>query len=202
MQKKIIVIVLVGFGFVFMFSNQKKDGDLIISVAACPTFHYMLEKLEKREDINIIKTESTAESLFLMNQGIADITISGRALKEEEPKLFFEKLGQGYDFIFKEEIILFEHEMNSIDFYTDLPLDEIIRDFKYISEENLIKVENPYEYLNKGIVITFLNEFLVGEPVHILKIDESRVQFSRAPRIYYSEKVSSEKIADIAGVLK
>ncbi len=178
----------------FKENNETIHEKNELIIALCPTFHYLFEKLEINRDINFIKTESTKESLKLIKNGSVNAIISGRALRENELNLFFKIIGKGYDFISKNEIIVFEEEMRFSKFYTDLEIEPIIESFNYISKENLTKIENINDYLEKGIVITFLNNRLVGEPVHILKKDGSRVNFSRLPRIYYLNGFPKDKI--------
>lgn len=200
MRGKIIIIVIVFILGFFFFVQTKEIGllkeDLIekekaeekektMFVAVCPTFYYMAEGMENNSKINIIKTGSTSESLGLFKGGTVDFIVSGRALKKGEPQLPSIKIGKGYDFIFKNEIVIYEKEMGDFLFYTNLSKEEIVQEFEYISEKNLIEVENIYEYLNEGIVITHLNDFSKGEIVHILKENNSRVRLSRLPRIYY-----------------
>ncbi len=183
-------------------SEEKiEENEKVFSVAACPTFHSKVDELKKSKKINIIKTNSTAESLKLIGSKEVDLIISGRALKKEEPKLLFEKIGPGYDFIFDKELVIFEKEMQFVPFYTDLNLEKIINDFKYISENNLTKIEEPKNYLNKGVVISFLNDYLIGESVHILNEDKSRVYLSRLPRLYYQPDFPKDVIIEIKEIL-
>ncbi len=167
--------------------SQKED----FIVAACPTFHHLLDNFEID---NVIKTESTAQSLMLIQQKEVDFLISGRALRQQEPKLDYLIIGRGYDFLFEQELIIPEQDMKYITFYTDLDKQEIINDFQYISEDNLNEVKDINLYLDKGIIITNLPGKLIGEPVHIITSNNSRVPFSRLPRLYYYPNSSQEKI--------
>jgi hypothetical protein len=180
--------------FSYLEMEDDKNG---IRVAICPTFYYLLAE---NNDIIVVKTDSTSESLKLIEEKKVNAVISGRALKKKEPELFYQIIGEGYDFIYKDEVIIFEEEMEFIPFFTDLDAEKIINDFQYISEKNLSKVENIYNYLEKGIIITFLEDKLIEEPVHILKKDGTRLHLSRRPRIYYLEGEVKDKI--IANLLK
>ncbi len=187
--------ILIFFLFLLIitaFSFKNKEEKLFVAV--CPTYHYISERAKDNKNIVIIKTDSTTESLKLIKEGKVDVVISGRALRKEEPQLLSQIIGEGYDFISKDEIIIFEEEMEFIPFYTNLQTDQIIESFQYISEENLTRVENIDDYLEKGVVITSLDGFLIGESVHILKKDNSRVFLSRLLRIYYSEDFPVSRI--------
>jgi hypothetical protein len=198
-MKKIFVFFLFLLLIIATFLLKSKDEKLFIAV--CPTYQYISEKIKDNESIVIVKTDSTAESLKLIKAGEVDAVISGRALKKEEPQLLSQVIGEGYDFIFKNEIIIFEEEMEFVPFYTNLQTDQIIDNFKYLSEENLTKIENIEDYLERGVVITSLDGFLIGEPAHILKEDNSRAFLSRLPRIYYSENFPSQHIDFLKSML-
>ncbi len=184
-MKKIFIFFFILFLIITILIFKIKDENLFIAV--CPTYQYISEKIIDNESVVIIKTDSTTESLKLIEAGKVDAIISGRALKKEEPQLLSKIIGEGYDFISKDEIVIFEEEMEFVSFYTNLQTDQILDTFQYISEENLTKVENIKDYIEKGVVITSLDGFLIGEPVYILKEDNSRVFLSRLPRIYYLE---------------
>lgn len=214
-KKKLIIVLGVIFIFIFVAGivlqkNETENSENLIAsekkyfltVAACPTFHYMLEKIENNEEIKIIKTQSTAESLDLLRERTIDLIISGRALKSTEPKLSFKKIGSGYDFIFNEEIFILEEEMRFIPFYTNLSLEKIIEDFTFISEQNLTKTEDIYKVLDKGIIITFLEDEMKGEMVHIFQENEERMRLSRLPRLYYSFDFEEEKVNFIKEIIK
>ncbi len=200
-MKKIIVFLGAIFILVFAVGSLSKENEAEtlqkdeseIIVAACPTFHYMLEKIESNK-VKVIKTESTGESLSLLDQEMVDLVISGRALKSTEPKFSFKKIGHGYDFIFSKEVFILEEEMQFIPFYTDLPLENIIEDFPFISEDNLKKTEDIYSVLDKGVVITSLEGEIRGEIVHVLQGNGERVRLSRLPRLYYLPNLEEEKL--------
>ncbi len=193
MKNKIILSLIVfSIGIFFVKNNFQIIENQ--TIAACPTFHYLLDNLANEEKITVKKTLSTFDNIKLKEQGVIDFFISGRALKPQENGLLFEKIGDGYDFIFQQEFSLLEKEMNLFTFYTDLSVENIIKDFKYISENNIIKVENIKNYLDKGIIITSLEDTLVGESVHILKENGQRVRLSRLPRLYYSSSVTNKEL--------
>jgi hypothetical protein len=206
-MKKIILAISLFFIFcatlLLMGSFSKEDEILgleeaekeILSVAVCPSFYNLLSG---NGSIDIIKTDSTSESLELIEKGEVDAVISGRALKKEEPQLSYQIIGDGYDFLYKDEVIILEKEMEFIPFFTNIDVDKIISDFQYISKENILKVDNVFDYLEEGVVITLLEDKLIGEVAHILKEDGTRVYLSRRPRIYYlGEEVKNEVINNI-----
>ncbi len=200
MKKKLIIIFVVivaFFGIYAVLSDSESPVSSVSSnqelkVAACPTFYYMLEKLEE-EGIIAIRTESSAENFQLLEEGKADIVISGRALKKGDIERFdyllFDIIGPGYALHFKEEIMILEEEMQFVPFYSYIDNKKIIEDFSYISEQNLQEIERQEinKYMEKGVVITSLAKSfeIKGELVHVFKEDGSRLRLSRAPVLYY-----------------
>ena len=92
--------------------------------------------------------------------------------------------------------------MQFVPFYSDLSLDKIIKDFDFISEQNLAKTENIDQDLNKGVIITFLENEMKGEMVHIFQENGERLRLSRLPRLYYSSSLEEEKIKFIKEIIK
>jgi hypothetical protein len=199
MKTKIFLII---FLVLFVFLLFKKNIEKPIIVAACPTFHYMLDEL-KSKGINVIETDSTAESLYYLENNKADLIISGRPLKKEEHKGYlYDIIGQGYDFVFYYEIEINEREMEDIVFYTNIDKQRIIDDFQYITEENLIEIENIEDYIKKGIVITHLEDKTEYGIVHVLNEFNRRVHLTRRPRIYYLLKTDLNQIREVEAILK
>jgi hypothetical protein len=200
MRKILIIIALIGA--IFLLANKPAKKDKEISVAACPTFHYMLDEL-KSKGINVIETDSTAESLYYLENNKVDLIISGRPLKKEEHKGYlYEIIGQGYDFVFYYEIEINEREMENIVFYTNIDKQKIIDDFQYITEENLIEIENIEDYIKKGIIITHLEDKTEYGIVHVLNEFNRRVHLTRRPRIYYLLKTDLNQIREVEAILK
>lgn len=183
-----------------LFQGENKEREII--VVACPTFHYILDELKDFEWIKTVKSINTAESFFLLRNNFVDAAISGRPLKKNEPDFSSQVIGEGYDFIFKEEKMVKEKEMSSFVFFTDLEKEKILEDFEYILESNLIKVERVGEYLTEGIIITSLEDRMFGESVHILKENNMRVRLSRKPRIYYLPTFEEEKLELLKKLIK
>jgi hypothetical protein len=199
MKTKIFLII---FLVLFVFLLFKKNIEKPVIVAACPTFHYMLDEL-KSKGINVIETDSTAESLYYLENNKADLIISGRPLKKEERKGYlYEIIGQGYDFVFYYEIEINEREMEDIVFYTNIDKQKIIDDFQYITEENLIEIENIEDYIKKGIVITHLEDKTDYGIVHVLNEFNRRVHLTRRPRVYYPLKTDLNQIREVKAILK
>ncbi len=192
MKNFFIIIIILIIAFLIGF-NLKAET---IKIAACPTFYYLLAEIES-DQIQTIKTQSTAESINLLEEEEVDLIISGRPLKEQEPDFLFTIIGPGYDFLFEKELFMKEEQMQDIIFYTNLSIDKISEDFSYITK--IEKVDNILDYLQKGIVITKLENRLKGELVHIVKENGSRVRLSRRPRLY---SFSQEKIDIISKIIQ
>ncbi len=171
-MKKVAFLVLILLAF-FYISIGEDD----LTVAACPTFHYLLDDFD-----NYVKTNSTAESISLFLNGEVDAFISGRALKPSEPDIPFEVIGSGYSFLYQVGGAILEREMNHYQFYTDL--EGVSEDFPYI--EKIEKVEDVYEYIDKGIVITSVinTDYSKGEVVSVFQDNGERVRLSRTPVMY------------------
>ncbi len=208
----VIVVLLIVAVVILSKENEEKRDEFIeensevvsgkIKVAVCPTFYYFFDNLKDGDNIEVFKEKSTSEGLFLMEKGSVDVVISGRPLKQGETLLLSEKIGEGYDFIYKEEIVVFEEEMSEMLFYTDLEVEKVINDFKYISSKNITKIEKIEDYVERGVVITVLDNLLIGEVVHILNQDGSRVRLSRLPRVYYPKETPRKNIEHLKTKIK
>ncbi len=187
--------------FALMLEKDELSRKEEIVVAACPTFHYMLNKIEEEQIADIVRVANTAEGLGLLSDKKIDILISGRALMPGEPDYSFTVVGPGYDFIYKNEIIINEPEMMFVPFYTDLDLEKIIEDFRYISTDNIERVDDIDRYLGQGVVITLLEDKMKGEPVHITENNNSRVRLSRRPRMYYSSDTNKNILEEVENII-
>ncbi len=201
----LIVLFITGIvGVSVWFFSQKTEEKIIVeqhliieeelnlTVAGCPTFYYILDKLNDN-GINVVETDSTAESFYFFQQGIADLVVAGRILRPDEPEISFEVIGPGYSFISEKELFVLDKQMSEYDFFTDLSIKEIMEIFPYITRDKISEVENVYNYLSKGIIITSVEntDYSKSEIVHIYKEDGSRHRFSRTPIIYYSENTNN-----------
>lgn len=179
-------------------ADLSQYSDFRLTVAGCPTFFYLLDKIES-DQIEVIRTRSTLESLYYLNYGMVDLIISGRALRPEEPGFQFNIIGPGYSFISKEEMVILEKEMGNYYFFTDLPQKEIIKKFPYIREEKLVEVNDVYKYLEEGIIITTLlnTDYSISEVTHVMREDGFRNRLSRTPTIYYRKENNFDYFQEI-----
>ncbi len=206
--KKIIVIT-VGILIVFsLFSSRilrgefRKEGDSKrLVIAACPTFHYMLDVLQEK-GYEVIRTASTKENIDLMEKGITDLFISGRDLLGGEP--FYENLliGPGYAVLSEKEKVILKEEVDGIMFFTDGNRKEVLESFPFLNIEMVKEVESIEDYLSEGIVITSPSNEKIGELIHLVDYDGKRVRLSRAPRLYHRERVDEEDIIIITGLIE
>ena len=205
-QKRSFFIILVGVLLLLsvvisrprlMLLVKENSSQEKFTVAACPTFYYILEKIE--EDFNTVKTNSTGESIRYLEEGEVDFAIGGRALFPEEPGFFFEVIGEGYSFISQEEIIIFEEEMGDFNFFTDLKKSEVLTNFPFLPKEKIEEVTNVYDYLEQGVVVTSLEntDYSKGGPVYLIDESGSKVRSSRTPTVYYSDPEKRELIVKI-----
>lgn len=176
-------------------AEQIKKQDSAMVVASCPTWYYLLELLESH-DFEVIGTNSTAESLYLLENNIADFILAGRALKPEEPQLLGEIIGHGYSFIADKEMVITEADMWDYNFFTDQDKQEILQYFPNIKLEKITEVEDVYNYLEQGIVITSIGntDYSRSEMVHVFGENGLRYRFSRTPKIYYHDFLEDETL--------
>lgn len=197
-MKKYILFFILFVSLVYVFQEGSVEKEKLVATA-CPTFYFVLDEIESRFDIESIRTKSTAESLILLEKGLADIAFVGRGSFNDEVNSFFEQIGPGYNFNYQEEIVVLDEEMSLFDFYTNLPVDEIIEKFNGISSENIFYKENVCDYLDKGITVTSLENSCESNFVHIFKKNGARVDLSRVPLVHYlndETKNKSEQLID------
>ncbi len=183
--------------------SRTKISEQEIIAAACPTFYYLLEELNN-SGIGIIKTDSTAQSLYYLHKNKADFIISGRTLAPGEPAFPSEVIGSGYSFISSQTISVLDEDMGDYKFFTDLPVENILDKFPYISKSQILKVDNVYSYLEDGIGITSAEntDYSRSSIVNIYRNDNSRHRFSRTPIIYYSKFLAESDIEQIAVIVR
>lgn len=192
MKKEAISLAL---GFLLVFSALVYTGvDFNLrarltdptTVAACPTWHGFLPKLEVA-GFETIKTKSTGQSVRAFRVGEADLFISGRPLRPEEPDLEGKRLGDGYSFISKESRSLMEDELSEIKIKTDLGKERILSDFPQI--DNLKKTENVYSDLEGVVITSYENtDYSKAEPVGVFDEYGQRLEKSRRPTLYYPKE--------------
>ncbi len=212
MRNKIIIpliltiIIAAGF-FVFNFNRQNKDQVITdempaqekIRIAACPTCYELSKKLEL-EKYQIIKTNSTAQSIALLESGQADMILAGRTLKPNEPQMDYLLVDEGYSFLSNQEVTIFIDQLNNYNVYTDLNEEELKEKFPI---EKIQTVGNVYDYLDKGIIITSWEntDYNKAGIVHLLEGNRGRVKLSRRPTLY-CPNVCDEKAQELVLYLK
>ena len=193
-------------------TEAAKEG--AIKIAACPTFHYLKNDLERR-GVEFIATESTAESIVLLSGYRVDMILAGRTLKPNEPDFDFTILKDGCcSFVSRAkargeeedlssspgqtEQILLEEDFDNFVFYTNLDPVEIKEFFPNI--KTIEKVENVYEFLdNRSVGITLWEnmDYSLASMVHILNPDGTRNVKSRPPIAYYRDNSALDYIDTI-----
>ncbi len=191
MNKLAIIFIILIISFIFLFfikndslffaSNKIKNLE-IIKIAVCPTYHETAMRLDNNK-YKIILTNSTAESIQLLQRKEVDLIISGRTLKPNEPQSESLIIEKGYSFLSNQEKTILEIDFENYYFYTDLDPEEIKGSF---SIKNIEKVDNVYNYLNNGIVITSWENtnYHKAEIVHVFENNGKRLKPSRQPMIH------------------
>ncbi len=164
-----------------------------IGIAGCPTFYDELDIL-KENDIRVVYTGSTGESIALLSAGEVDMIISGRRLRPEEPELDHINFDDGYSFIGNDKFSINISDMSEFLFNTDLEKDTVLEDFPWIKKENLKEVDDPYTHLSTSIGITsFENtDYSYAEPVGIMNWNGRRIRKSRVPTLYFDNENREE----------
>lgn len=191
------ILILLGLLLYFLQIEKKDDRPRI---ALCPTFHSIADIIEK-SGFEVFKTVSTSESLFLIEQDLADFVLSGRKLMPHEPSLEYRIMGNGYSFLGREEIVITEKNAKYFKFYTDFEKERLESDFPFITQ--IEEVDDIYEYLETGILITSWDRtnYKKASPIHIMKKDGSRNKLSRIPTLYCSRICEKEKTDKIEKVV-
>ncbi|MDD3284167.1 MAG: hypothetical protein PHZ07_01075 [Patescibacteria group bacterium] len=203
MKNKIIMILLffiITITTTFLIIFDKKESQLTekkypkqikikiaacpikIKIAACPTCYELLKNIDNNK-YEIIRTNSTSESIELLENKLVDIILGGRTLKPEEPKLDSLVISDGYSFLGNQEITIYIDELKKYSIYTDLDIESIKNN---ISIQKIKKVDNIYDYLDKGIVITSWEntDYTKAKIVHVLEDNGNRLKLSRRPTVY------------------
>ena len=195
MKSKIIIpliltIVIISGFFVFNFNKQNKEQVFTdkmpaqekIKIAACPTCYKLSKKLDL-EKYQIIKTNSTAQSIALLKSGQADMILAGRTLKPNEPQMDYLLIDEGYSFLSNQGATIFIDQLNDYNIYTDLDKEELK---EKLPIEKIQVVNNIYEYLDKGIIITSWEntDYNQAKIIHLLERNGERSRLSRRPTVY------------------
>lgn len=199
----VVVFALLGF-FVYNIDSRQlavsvylpeelADENRTLIAAICPTVHYMTEDL-KEEGFEVIKASSTPESLSYLENGEVDFAICSRIPAPGEPNFSHEVIGEGYSFFSGEEMLVMEETMGNYTYFTDQFVSKVLSRFPNIPYEKITRVEDVYDYIDSGIIITTVEntDYSVSEVVHIFNEDGERVRFSWAPVLYYRD-VSTTK---------
>ena len=160
-----------------VFSKQEK-----IKIAACPTCFELVKSINT-DKYEIIRTESTAESVSLLKNQEVDMILAGRTLKSNEYKADSLLIEEGYSFLKNQEAIILIDQLKDYTVYTDLNIEKIKNSF---SLSKIEQVKDVYDYIDKGVVITSWEntDYSRAEIVHILERNGERVKLSRQPTIY------------------
>ena len=177
----------------FYLPESLKENVSNLTAALCPTVHYMTQELED-EGIEVIKASSTPASLDYLQKGLVDFSVCSRLPAPGEPNFSYEIIGDGYSFFSAEGFLISEEEMEYFRFFTDLPVEDVLEKFSYISQDRILKVDDVYEYVREGIVITQIKNTDYSRANVVLVFDEDgqRLPYSWAPVLYYRE-VSATK---------
>ncbi|MDZ7798705.1 MAG: hypothetical protein U5L76_03765 [Patescibacteria group bacterium] len=192
-----LVVILVVFSITALNKNLSQENNVNpnsasdelsrskqekIRIAACPTCYELSKKLDL-EKYQVIETNSTAQSIALLQNKKADMILAGRTLKPHEPQLEYMVIDEGYSFLSNQGKTIFINQLNDYNVYTDLNAEELK---EKLSIEKIQTVDNVYEYLDKGIVITSWEntDYNQAEIVHLLEKNRERVKLSRRPTVY------------------
>ena len=202
----LIIVIAIGF-FAFIFNKQNKDQVLTdkisvqekIKIAACPSCYELSRKLDL-EKYQVVKTNSTAQSIALLERGQADMILAGRTLKPNEPRMDNLLVDEGYSFLSNQGATIFIDQLNNHNIYTDLDEKELKEKFPI---KKIQTVGDVYEYLDKGIIITSWEntDYSKAEIVHLLEGSGDRVKLSRSPTVY-CPNVCDEQAQELALYLK
>lgn len=185
-----LLIFFTLFLFAYNLNNHKKDSDdkAIVNkfkIAACPTC-YDLIKNNQLDNYEIIPTISTAESLLLLQNKEVDMILAGRTLKFDEPDLPYLLIKDGYSILSNQEKTVYLSELSNYVIYTNLN-PKVVQNF--FPAQAVIKVDDVYQYLGQGIVITTWEntDYTRANIVHLLESNGSRMELSRRPTVYCAQ---------------
>lgn len=166
-----------------------------ITISACPTVYE-----EYKDKINLpyklIPTNSTAESIRLLDNNIVDFALAGRTLKNNEGQKNTYTIRKGFAFIGIEEKSILLEDLVNYKIYTDLDINEIKEVFNI---KELQFVDNVYDYIDKGVIITSWEnlDYSKANIIHILDKDRKRVRMSRQPTLICSNNCSSVEMNNL-----
>lgn len=173
-----------------MIGYQKQEP---ARIAACPTFWDTIYQM----DVLGRETQSTSESLHLLNRGYVDYVLAGRTPKPWEFQGNYIILWSGYSFLSKQSQTISDEELQTMKFYTDLGDIENIKKIFWI--QNVEKVEHVYDYNQGNIIITSWEntDYSKADVVHVLHSNWERYIESRIPILYYRKQCDEKIITHI-----
>jgi hypothetical protein len=189
----IIIITILSFllvGGVFAIVSKRQVNHSVnevltqekIRVAACPTCFDIIKNINT-DKYEVIKTNSTAESLVLLQDQKVDMILAGRTLKSSEPQLDRILIKEGYSFLSEKNMTVHLDQLKDRVIYTDLDIGMMKND---LSLQKIERVSNVYDYVDKGIVVTSWEntDHTKANIVHVLEKSGKRFALSRQPTIY------------------
>jgi len=196
----LIIMLAVASVFVISRSEAKKSGDKIIKkekikIATCPTYYDILSSLDG-EEYEVIKTDSSSASLYLLGEFMVDYVLSGRPLKPGEGIFQREYIAKnGYSFVGNEERVINKDSLNSEVICTDIDRHEVEINFNLLATQ----VDNIKECPQEAIVVTSWDNTNYEEvsPIHVINSDGSRHFLSRTPIVYCQEECPEKIINQI-----
>lgn len=194
MSKKnasLLILFVIFVAGTIIFMNKDNDSQTTmteqeeqkkIKVAACPTCFGFTKNIDT-EKYEIIKTASTAESLAMLQNQKVDMILAGRTLKPNEPQMDRLLIKEGYSFLSDKEYSIYIDQLKNQTIYTDLDI-EVIKNIMPL--QKIEQVNNIYDYLDKGIVVTSWEntDYTKAKIVHILENNGERFELSRQPTVY------------------
>ncbi len=201
-----IIFIVSGYDYNEKLSPKIKGEKIEIKkrkfrIASCPTYYQKLKDDLNRDIYEIIKTNSTIESIDFLEKGEVEAVMAGRTLKPDEPSFNSIILKDGYSFLAQKSQSIYLEDLNNYNFYTDLN-PEIIKE-KFPIEE-IEKVDDVYKYLENGFIVTSWENtnYSKAEIIHLLEENNRRVESSRQATFYYKNKLKDDIIKDIEKVFK
>ncbi len=213
-KKSFIIAIILTFSLLtisFLASDKEEgsseagagfEGKEKIRIAACTTCYFsVMERVGEADGYEIIRTGSTGESIRLFLQGEADMVLAGRTLRPEEPDLDHFVIEEGYSFLNDSGLLVYKDELESRKIFTDLDTQRLKSD---LSLEEVVKVDDVYEYLDKGVVVTSWEntDYSQAEIVHVHKRDGQRLGLSRRPTLYCPDSCEKEEAKKFISILE
>lgn len=187
----LIIFALIGMSILNQKSSNYKQVEPVkslmtekVSIAACPTFHLLLDSLDD-DKYQVRPTGSTAQSLDFLASKQVDLVLSGRILKPNESDFKSLVVGESnFSFLSDQEIMIYQSQLEGYQIYTDLGRELVKEVFKI---KQVDQVEDVYQYLDKGIVITSWDntDYLRAKTVHLFDDFGARIKQSRRLNIHY-----------------